>query len=178
MNQSRSSHRRNLLAATLIASVFAIGSAHADIEIRLTTTQLTECVATLDSQGLRRAGEGASAPFTAKVRSIAGEGCAVGGGSEFGVVVTTPAEGTVGVPFLVTWSASSSAAVCTYGEPTSSSVSGWMPGSVACQGPTCAGTHTRQVTVYAPGTYAFNMTCTNATGFAQATLQVAPASPP
>lgn len=175
MNQARRSITRNLLALAVVATASA---AHADIELRLTTTQFTECVATLDGQGLRRAGDAASTPFTARVRSIAGEGCAAGGGSAFGASLTVPSTTLVGVPVLVTWSASSSAAVCTYGEPTSSVVSGWLPGAVACQGPSCAGAHTRQVIVYAPGTYTFGVTCTNATGFAQATIQVAPASPP
>lgn len=153
------------IAATLIA-----GDAIAQgVTLNLSTPQQTTCVVKTDVHGVDY--DSATKIYSATTTSMTGTGCSVGGGGDFAVTLSVPATATVGVPFNVNWSTSNASAVCVFGTPVSG-MSGWYAGLKACEGTACAGTHTQFVTPTAPGSYVFNITCTNTTGYSEATIVV------
>ncbi len=158
---------RAILPIVGLSLLAAASVADAQVTIDMTTQLQTSCTAVTDASGLRLAPNGNSLLATGV--TLAGEGCTggtAGAGSDFAATVNAPANATAGTPFNVTWSASADASRCTYGG--TAGASGWPVGTTACQDGACAGSHTAPVTVPASGNYSFSMTCTNASGYAQA----------
>lgn len=152
-----------LVAGTLMLA--SVRPADAQVTLNLTTTQQTNCVATTDAQGLRLVPGGTDLAATGV--TLSGTGCGGSQTSDFQAAIQVPPSPTAGTPFNVQWSAGSAATQCTYGG--SSGITGWPVGGSACQGTACNGAHTTSVTVPNAGSFALNVTCTNASGFAQGT---------
>lgn len=150
----------SFLAALVLLGVAPLISAQ--VELNLTTAQQGNCVAVTDAQGLQLEPNGTGLQATGV--TFSGTGCGGGAGGDFQATVTAPPSAVAAIPFNVAWSASAQATQCTFGG---ASVAGWPAGQTACQGTTCAGAHVAAVTVPAAGNYAFSMTCTNASGYAQ-----------
>lgn len=156
----------------------AASPVHAQVTLHLTTPEQGNCVAVTDAQGLQLVPGGTD--LQASGVTLTGTACGGSGSSDFGVTVgsanPTPVAGT---PFNVSWTATEDATRCTYGG--TAGATGWPVGQEACSGAGCASpaTHTNAVTVPAAGDYSFSVTCTNATGFAQASVSAtAPQLPP
>lgn len=159
-----------IMYASAIAAAFAANTAVAQgVTINLVTPQQTSCAVTTDVRGVDF--DSATKIYSATATSMTGEGCTVGGGGDFRVTLSAPPTAQLGVPFYITWSTTASSAVCVFGSPVSG-MSGWNAGMKACQGPSCAGTHTQFVTPTAPGAYTFSMICTNSTGYSEASITV------
>ncbi len=159
-----------LMYAAAIAAALVAGDAIAQgVTLNLSTPQQTTCVVKTDVHGVDF--DSATKIYSATAASMTGGGCSVGGGGAFAVTLSVPPTATVGVPFNVNWSTSNDSAVCVFGTPVSG-MSGWYAGLKACQGTACAGAHTQFVTPTAPGSYVFNITCTNTTGYAESSIIV------
>jgi hypothetical protein len=158
---------RAILPIAGLSLLAAASVADAQVTIDMTTQLQTNCTVVTDASGLRLAPNGNNLQATGV--TLTGEGCGggtAGAGSDFAATVNAPANATVGTPFDVTWSAAADATRCTYGG--TAGASGWPVGTTACQDGACTGSHTASVVVPAAGNYSFSMTCTNASGYAQA----------
>ncbi len=156
------------LTATLllVAGATASPQAIAQAVLRLTTPSQATCVATTDYQGVRLRPNSLQLEAT----GVTITGC--GAPTNFGTTATiTATQANVGDTIAVQWSANTNATICSYAGPRTG-VAGWAAGSLACQGGTCAGLHSTNVTFTAAGTYTFMMVCTNSTGYAQTTVHV------
>ena len=167
---SRSTH--TALSLVGLALLAAAPFARAQVTVNLTTPQLATCTVTTDAQGLRLVPGGAVLQATGV--TLAGTGCG-GGNSDFQAAVSVPATATTGTAFNVQWSASSAATQCTFGG--TAGATGWPVGSTACQGANCGGTHVASVTIPSAGNYTLGVTCTNASGVAQGTVNAAGGPP-
>ena len=175
--------RRIPLAVTasfVLASFYQLASAQVTVQIATAPSgnnPSTNCTATTDSSGLQLVPGSTDLKATGVV--LTPNGCGGGTPADFGTRVSVPANAPLNTPFNVTWTATQDAAVCTFGGAASAAVSGWAFGGSACNSSsTCAGTHIVPVTVSASGTYSFNVTCTNASGFSGSEIAVANTSPP
>ncbi len=158
---------RAILPIAGLSLLVAASVADAQVTIDMTTQLQTNCTAVTDASGLRLAPNGNHLQATGV--TLTGEGCGggtAGAGSDFAATVNAPANATAGTPFDVTWSAAADATRCTYGG--TAGASGWPVGTTACQDGACTGSHTASVVVPSAGNYSFSMTCTNASGYAQA----------
>ncbi|MEO7326520.1 MAG: hypothetical protein ABIW82_17000 [Dokdonella sp.] len=140
--------------------------AHAQVVLRLTPNGQPTCIATTDYAGIKLAPHGSTLLAT----GVTMNGCGAGG-SSFGTTLTIPGPSSVhvGDTIGIQWTATSAAAVCVYAG-SRVGLTGWPAGSTACQGSQCPGAHTSYVTFNTAGSYGFTMVCTNASGFAQATV--------
>jgi hypothetical protein len=158
---------RAILPIAGLSLLVAASVADAQVTIDMTTQLQTNCTVVTDASGLRLAPNGNNLQATGV--TLTGEGCGggtAGAGSDFAAAVNAPANATAGTPFDVSWSAAADATRCTYGG--TAGASGWPVGTTACQDGACTGSHTASVVVPAAGNYSFSMTCTNASGYAQA----------
>ncbi|MBO9665105.1 hypothetical protein [Dokdonella sp.] len=175
----------HIASAVALALTVACSTVNAQVKIQMTTAPTptipaTNCTVTTDASGLQLV------PGTTDLKAngvtLNPAGC--GGGTagtpdNFAAAITVPASTSLNTPFTVTWSASADASMCVFGGAPTANVSGWSFGTAACNSSTqCAGSHPVQVTVSAAGSYNFNVTCTNASGYAQGSIAAANNTPP
>lgn len=159
------SYSRLSAAFGLVLLVASASSANAQVTVRLTTAQQTNCTATTDANGLSLVP--GSSDLQASGVTLTGNGCGTAG-ADFQANLNVPSSTQVGTPTNVTWSAGQQATRCVYGG--SAGLTGWPIGTVACQGAQCAQQNTTQVTPGAAGNYDLSITCTNDSGFRQGAL--------
>ncbi|MFM2287713.1 MAG: hypothetical protein RL684_856 [Pseudomonadota bacterium] len=158
-----------LLSLLLLPAILAFGTPTTQaqgIAVQFVTPDQGSCTATTNLDGLRW--DSASNAYSA-AGVVISPGCDRSGA--FATTISAPPTALIGVPTLITWSTTSASSICTFATPTSG-IDGWPAGQTACSGPACAGSHSTLVTPRAAGVYQFAITCTNATGFASAGLQV------
>lgn len=179
------------LATRLLPLAFAIGAlaqgsdAFAQATINLETAN-GRCVATTDASGLVLVPGSTTLQANGVTLAASQAGAcnpAGGASSSFGATVVTSGSQTpgaaftpsIGSPFYVIWTATSDATTCTLGGNLAGNVTGWTPGTVACSGAACSGSHAVQVTPTASGNHNFAVTCTNASGYAASSAVNVPA---